>query len=289
LPVSVTHVNGESKLWAVGTPLVRDGGRESCRSIGVPSVAVRQIPNTGCGVVRADLGYGFSRMIQGAHVNKDWLRARLTLELVAESKLGDLLGDLAPSSLEASGVCIKDGAAMVVFDNLAQMARVSLPLGTGTPPASLVGLPGPGIGYEGICWDPEARRFYLLVEELEHPDGYKAMVEVYDERLTLMERHWGEISLAGKNKGGEGIAYIRRRDDEFLLGLCEGNKCHAGKKGRKPGGGRILVYMRMPTGWIRWDTVRLPNSLTVWNVRAMPARATWKEDRPVISYPAAMI
>lgn len=168
---------------------------------------------------------------------------------------------MSPSRLEASGVCIKDGSAIVVFDNLAQMARVELPLRPGTRSATLVGLPGPGIGFEGISWDCEARRFYVLVEEIEHPDGHQAMVEVYDEHLTLIERHWGEIPLASKNKGGEGIAYFRRGDDAFLLGLCEGNRCHAGKKGRKPGGGRILVYMKTATSWVRRDTVKLPKSL----------------------------
>jgi hypothetical protein len=189
------------------------------------------------------------------------LGAASTLELVAERKLGDLLGELAPPRLEASGVCIKDGSAIVVFDNLARIARVELPLGRGAPSASLVGLPGRGIGFEGISWDCEARRYYVLTEENEHPDGRQAMVEVYDERLILLERNWGGIPLASKNKGGEGIAYLRRGDDAFLLGLCEGNKCHAGKKGRKPGGGRILVFMKTPAGWVRRETVKLPKSL----------------------------
>ncbi len=194
-------------------------------------------------------------------MNRVTLDTAPTLVLVAEHKLAGLLGGLAPPSLEASGVCIKDGAAMVVFDNLAQMARVDLPLGSGSPPASLIGLPGPGIGYEGISWDQEARRFYVLVEAFEQAHGHKAMVEVYDERLTLLERLLGEISLAGENKGGEGIAYVRRGEDEFLLGLCEGNGCLAGKKGRKPGGGRILVFKKTSEGWVLQDKVKLPKSL----------------------------
>lgn len=185
----------------------------------------------------------------------------MTLELVAEGKLAELLGELSPSKLEASGVCIKDGSAIVVFDNLAQMARVELPLRPGTPSASLVGLSGRGIGFEGISWDREARQFYVLVEAFEYPDGEQTVVEVYDECLTLMERHRQEIPPASKNKGGEGIAYLRRGDDAFLLGLCEGNRCHAGKTGRKPGGGRILVYMRTQAAWVHRDTVKLPESL----------------------------
>lgn len=194
------------------------------------------------------------------------------LELVAEHKLADLLGTLAPPRLEASGVCIKDGAAIVVFDNLAQIARVELPLGTGTPPASLIGLPGPGIGYEGITWNQDARRFYVLVESLEHARGHTAALEIYDEQLTLLDKLRTARLLAGKNKGGEGISHLRRDDGEFLLGLCEGNKCLAGKKGRKPGGGRILVYEKTPGRWGLRAKVKLPKRLLFEDYSGMDLR-----------------
>jgi len=189
------------------------------------------------------------------------LKPKAMLELVAERKLVALLGGLAPSRLEASGICIKDGAAIVVFDNLAQMARVDLSLEPGAPATTLIGLPGTGLGFEGIAWDQEERRFYVLVESLKHPKGHRSMVEVYDEGLALVDRHWGQTPLAGKNKGGEGIAHLRRDGEEYLLGLCEGNNCQAGKKGSKPGGGRIHVYMETPEGWVHRDTIKLPKRL----------------------------
>jgi len=189
------------------------------------------------------------------------LKAASTLELVAERKLSELLDRLAPSRLEASGVCIQDRAAIVVFDNLAQMARVDLSLELGAPATTLMGLPGKGLGYEGIAWDQEERRFYVLVESVEHPQGHRSMVEIYDEGLVLLDRHWGEIPLADKNKGGEGIAHLRRHGEEYLLGLCEGNNCQGGKKGSKPGGGRIHVHMRTPGGWVHRDTIKLPERL----------------------------
>jgi hypothetical protein len=44
------------------------------------------------------------------------------------------------------------------------------------------------------------------------------------------------------NKGFEAVVHLRRNSKDYLLALCEGNKCKAGDKGRKPGGGRVLEF-----------------------------------------------
>ncbi|WP_328494219.1 hypothetical protein OHS59_16855 [Streptomyces sp. NBC_00414] len=59
----------------------------------------------------------------------------------------------------------------------------------------------------------------------------------------------------------ERLEPVERSGTGYLLALCEGNRCAGGKKGRKPGGGRIQVFRRDGERWIRTDVIRLPRSL----------------------------
>jgi hypothetical protein len=83
------------------------------------------------------------------------------LELVREAKLHRLLpGKNESSRLEASGVALADDStALVVFDNLNQIARVDLSLkprrGNGFIPA-----PSLGLGFEDITVDERAGRVF---------------------------------------------------------------------------------------------------------------------------------
>jgi hypothetical protein len=43
-----------------------------------------------------------------------------------------------------------------------------------------------------------------------------------------------------------------------LLALCEGNRCRGGAEGRRPGGGRVHVFVEGPDRWERTHTIRLP-------------------------------
>ena len=177
-------------------------------------------------------------------MSKGSIESAPLLHLIAERKLDELLGEFAPQRLEASGVCIQDGMAIVVFDNLAQMARIDPSLEVGAGGHALIGLPVQGTGYEGITWDQAERRFYVVVEAVEHTEGFRGQVQVFDERLVLLETLWLGYPLDAENKGFEGLVHMRRGGVEYLLGLCEGNKCRAGTKGEKPGNGRVQVYRK---------------------------------------------
>ncbi len=194
-------------------------------------------------------------------MSKGSIESAPLLQLIAERKLDELLGEFAPQRLEASGVCIQDGMAIVVFDNLAQMARIDPSLEVGAAGHALIGLPVQGTGYEGITWDQAERRFYVVVEAVEHTEGFRGQVQVFDERLVLLETHWLGYPLDAENKGFEGLVHMRRGGVEYLLGLCEGNKCRAGKKGEKPGDGRVQVYRKGADAWLHEGTLKLPKSV----------------------------
>jgi hypothetical protein len=70
-----------------------------------------------------------------------------------------------------------------------------------------------------------------------------------------------DFALEGANKGMEGLTYIQRDGEEYVLGLCEGNKCKGDEKGRKPGGGRIQILRRGETQWEWVGKIKLPKSV----------------------------
>ena len=157
------------------------------------------------------------------------------LNFIAEKKLSKLLGEFAPSRLEASGVCIQDSMAMVVFDNLSQMARINASLEPGEPENALIGLPANEAGYEGLTWDQSERKFYVVMEAVKRRKRIRGQIHVLDERLVLLESHWLGYPLKAKNKGFEGIVHMRRNGEEYLLGLMgwsplpePASECHSG-------------------------------------------------------------
>jgi len=86
------------------------------------------------------------------------------LELIREEKLFRLLpGRTKRSRLEASGVAlVDDHTALVVFDNLNQVARIDLSLKRQARNA-LLPSPSLGSGFEDICIDHRNRKVFCLV------------------------------------------------------------------------------------------------------------------------------
>src|SRR5262245_38829039 len=87
------------------------------------------------------------------------------LELVREEKLFRLLpGRRESSRLEASGVAlVDDKTALVVFDNLNQVARIDLSLKRRAS-NRLMPAPSLGLGFEDIAIDFRRGRVFCLIE-----------------------------------------------------------------------------------------------------------------------------
>jgi hypothetical protein len=186
------------------------------------------------------------------------------LELVREIKIFDLFNqfNLDPR-LEASGVLAKDGMFYVIFDNLPHIAIIGAEL-SAAPGANrfIEQRQGHPCGFEDIAYDPGSGRFYVLIESLRRGHGqYMAMVQEYDAGLRYLGSAWLDFPLDRPNKGLEGLTCVHRNGLSHLLGLCEGNKCAGGAKGRLPGGGRIHVFTRGKHHWERAGKIRLPETL----------------------------
>ena len=185
-----------------------------------------------------------------------------SLQLVQEQKIADLLPDAgADDRYEASGVLVNDGQFFVVFDNRTSVARLSMDL----HPGETNGLFGsaPGIdGYEGIAWNADKQRYYLLVESRKGKGGwYRAEVFEYDDMLNCIKSRPVDFELEDDRKGFEAVGHVRRENRDYVLALCEGNKCRSGRKGREPGGGRIQLFEKKKKHWSHVDRIKLPKSV----------------------------
>src|SRR5262249_42090968 len=117
-------------------------------------------------------------------------------------------------------------------------------------------------GYEGITYNAAKRRFYLLVESRRQAGGhYQASIVEYDDEFRYLKDRPLEFTFQSSNKGFEAVAHVRRDNKDYLLALCEGNKCKCGDKGRKPGGGRVQVFEKRRKQWLHSRAIALPDTL----------------------------
>jgi hypothetical protein len=196
------------------------------------------------------------------------------LAVIAERRLADLVG--APGKdavLEASGVVARGRDFFVIFDNFRRIARIDRGL---DPASSRHGWHGPlrrGEGYEDIAYSAARQRFYLLVEAQKHPDGtYRAEIEECDRAGRSLTRLWVDVPFAKRNRGFEGLSVVRWNGRDYLLALCEGNRCRSGRKGRKPGGGRIHVLEKRAGGWRSAARIKLPRRAAFEDYSAIDLR-----------------
>ena len=189
--------------------------------------------------------------------------ARQQMKLVKERRLADLISPPKGSGvLEASGVIARGADFYVIFDNVRHVARIDRSLSPTSKRHAWFGRRRAGDGYEDIAYSAVNRRFYLLIENEKHADGsYKPMIDECDEHGNFKGRRWVDIPFAKRNTGLEGLATVSWKGAEYLLALCEGNRCRAGKEGRKGGGGRIHVLTRKGALWISLAKIKLPKSV----------------------------
>ena len=186
----------------------------------------------------------------------------LTLKLVCERKIWDLMPGPQPTERwEASGVLAKGRHYFVVFDDRKEIARIADALQPNDT-NGLFGMSYSDYGYEGITYNTTKQRFYLLVEARKHArDCYKASIVEYDDDFRYLKDRPVDFAFESSNKGFEAIVHVRRNGKDCVLALCEGNKCRGGNQGRKPGGGRVLLFEKKRKCWLHSRTISLPRSL----------------------------
>jgi hypothetical protein len=123
-------------------------------------------------------------------------------------------------------------------------------------------LKGTGAGYEDITYQSSTNHWYCLIEAAETKSGvYMPRVDEFDESFNFIKSHWLNYPLKTGNKGIEGLSTLSYAGNEYLLGLCEGNKCKSGNTGVQPGKGRIQVFQRAAENWEYVGTIKLPKAV----------------------------
>ena len=202
--------------------------------------------------------------------------AHSVMVLVTERKLADFINPpTIHGVLEASGVIGKGAHYYVIFDNIRRIARIHRSLEPGSTRHSWFGPKRQGEGYEDIAFSPYTRRFYLLIEAEKHPDGtYKALIDECDESAQYKRRRWVDFAFEKRNTGFEGLCAVRWRGQNYLLALCEGNRCRSGHAGRKPGGGRLHVLQSSGTLWKPVARIKLPPTVAFEDYSAVALRGS---------------
>ena len=175
--------------------------------------------------------------------------------------------------LEASGVFANGRDCFVIFDNVRRVARIDRGLAPGSSRHAWLGHMRRGEGYEDIAYSPHTKRFYLLIEAEKHPDGtFKAVIEECDAAFKYKGRRWADVVFEKRNTGFEGLSALRWQGGDYLLALCEGNRCKAGRKGRKKGGGRIYVLQKRRGRWESVARMKLPRRVRFEDYAAVAVR-----------------
>jgi hypothetical protein len=184
------------------------------------------------------------------------------LTLIQESKLCRLLpGFDATSRLEASGVLVRDGRFYVIFDNHSSIACIDQSLAN-APDNRVVGRRCTDYGFEDITYNERLQRYYTLVETRKHPDGtFRPRIEEYNDAFEHVATCWVNVTFDNENKGLEGIVCLSRNNDDYILGLCEGNHCKEDDSVPKEGAGRIHVLCKQDDAWESIARIKLPKSL----------------------------
>lgn len=185
------------------------------------------------------------------------LAASGTLRLVRERKLSQIIPLSGVNDYEASGVQYHGGQLYIVFDNMTKIGHVALDLLSGGYASG--GSSSNQSQYEGITFDSyQTQHFYVAVEHA------AAEVVQYDDAASnsSADHQATDVTFASGNKGFEGIAWLRRSSNDYLLGLCEGFDCtssHGGAGGR----GAIRVMAQSGSSWTADPTyLRLPAAVS---------------------------
>lgn len=197
------------------------------------------------------------------------------LELVAEAKLFELLsGSKASDTFAAGGVTVAGDHFYVNFSDTPHLARIHSSLDAEHPDNRLFRKMAPVQGYKDICYDQYGKRFLLLSSPLKDPsdDRLRPKISELAADLLFLDQDWIDYPLEGKNRVLGGVGYLELGGEEYLFGLCLGNKCRGGRKSRKPGGGRMQVFQNEGSKWVRQGSIKLPSAVQFEDYTGIAAR-----------------
>lgn len=175
---------------------------------------------------------------------------------VNEAKIYKLLQGYNSSDVfEASGVYYLDGYFYIACDNMQKIAKIKSTLPINSSLNSLVSTGAPGSGssnYEGITYDNNGiPNFFVVEESVSNGSYYQPRISELDASLNYQNRKWADyyFTSSTSNKAFEGIAWVYRGGEDYILGLVEGT-------------GKVVVLKKTSSTWSYITEITLPSSVT---------------------------
>ncbi len=175
---------------------------------------------------------------------------------VAEAKMYKLLpGYNSSDNFEASGVYYLSGYFYIACDNMQKIGKIksTLPINSSSNSLLSTGAPGSGSSnFEGISYDNNGTANFFTVEEsAQNGSSYQPRIYEYDASMNYQRRQWANIyfSSSNSNKAVEGITWVYRGGNDYLLAITEGT-------------GAITVLRKTSGDWVVDATITLPSSVT---------------------------
>lgn len=166
---------------------------------------------------------------------------------------------------EASGVIYDSSRDVfwVVFDSLYALGKITSDLMRSSDnilvhPLNNVNsdyFNGQDSGFEGITRDAATDILYILTESVLFKNNKNKIVyhpiirsAKYDEMSAYTVNAICAIDFIAPsdNKGFEGLNLIHIDGQKYFVGLCEGNHCESGSKGKESGNGRVVLIDFVP-------------------------------------------
>jgi hypothetical protein len=177
------------------------------------------------------------------------------LHIESEASLNELLKPYSKEKKqEASGVVFVNENFYVVFDNHSQIARLDETLKS----VELLGKKEKKWGYEGITYDKVHNEFYVVEESIKKKGKRHGRLSRLNKRFEATERDWLKYDFKEKNRGFEGLSIIQKNNENYIMALCEGNRCMSESP---KGGGRIIVFKKKADEWQSVASIELPATL----------------------------
>jgi uncharacterized protein YjiK len=173
---------------------------------------------------------------------------------IAEQKIYKLLpGYSSSDNFECSGVHYLSGYFYVVFDNRYKVAKLLSSLPINSSSNTLLSSGSGSSNFEGIAYDNNGTANFFVVEEsVSRGSGvYQPRIREYNASVGYQSSMYAQyyFNSSNNNKAFEGIAWVYRGGNDYLLGLVEGT-------------GKIPVLKKTSSQWQLVDSITLPSSVT---------------------------
>ncbi|MBB6501369.1 hypothetical protein [Pedobacter cryoconitis] len=172
---------------------------------------------------------------------------------VAEAKIYKLIkGYDKGDKFEASGVQFVDGYFYVACDNSYQIVKIKQSLPENSNENSLLGSGSGDSNFEGITYDNNnTPNFFVVEESVANGNQYQPRIREYNGSMVYQKSIWADyyFTSANKNKAFEGIAWVFRGGEDYILGLVEGT-------------GKIPVLKKTSSLWQKVAEITLPSSVS---------------------------